>query len=181
MEKIVFKTTEELKKLLCQNFTEQGCILTTKSAAKCNKKSRETKEPYESVFSNEIICITTRPVIVGASYKDLLKRYSPKDETSEAAEGTTESLELPWGEWVNGSNSLIFHKDTYYLRVYSVEKGSDKKYLYVDNNSIEEEKLKRLDEFLPPKKEEEQKVLVNNIKLDSIVSMHFNDLKIEKE
>lgn len=176
METLIYKSQEELKELLTKKFPEQECVLTTKSVVKCNKKSRDTKEPYEDVFNGEIVCQTTRKVIVGASYKELLYRLGTPPESPKDTDEKPDSLELPWGEWVNGANSLITYKDSYYFRVYGIEKGSTKIHTYADGTVVEIEKIKRLNEFLPPKKDDNQKVIVNNIKLDSIVAITFTDL-----
>lgn len=179
MDILTFSTDEELKDLLSGNLEEQECILTTKAIPKCTKKSRETKEPYDEIFSKEIVCVTTRKVIVGANYRDLLSRYS---ESIEGEGVDRDPMQLPWGEWVSGSNSLIAHKETFYFRVYGVEKGSEKCYIYNDGSRIEEDRVSRLSEFLPTSREgDEQKVIVNNLKLNTITKLEFNDRILERK
>lgn len=180
MENIIFSTDEELKDLLLNNMEEQECKLTTISYPKCTKKSRLDKESFEDVFTDQIICVSIRNVIIGANYRELLKRYGTGDMGSEGEE--SKPMELPWGEWVNGTNVLIQHKDNYYLRVYGVDKNCKKWYIYSNGNDIEKENFKRLDEFLPLERENdgEQKVIVNNIKLSNIKVLELNDKKIER-
>ena len=179
MKHIVFTKDEELKDLLFNKIEEQECKLITMSYPKCTKKSRIDKELFESVFSDEIVCISIRNVIIGANYRELLKRYATTDVSIESE---NKPMELPWGEWVNNTNILITHKDSYYLRVYIVDKNCKKYYIYSNGSDIEKEKFKKLDEFLPLEKENdnEQKVIVNNIKLSNINTIEFKDKKIER-
>ncbi|MCK9442855.1 MAG: hypothetical protein M0Q13_15710 [Methanothrix sp.] len=179
MKHIVFTKDEELKDLLFNKIEEQECKLITMSYPKCTKKSRIDKELFESVFSDEIVCISIRNVIIGANYRELLKRYATTDVSIESE---NKPIELPWGEWVNNTNILITHKNNYYLRVYSVDKNCKKYYIYSNGSDIEKEKFKKLDEFLPLEKENdnEQKVIVNNIKLSNINTIEFKDKKIER-
>jgi hypothetical protein len=170
-----FKTDEELKNLLLSKIGEQLCKITTVSSPKCTKKSRLDKELFESIFSNEIICINIKNVVIGASYRDILKKYNiATNEDNSKEEG--KSLELPWGEWVSGTNILIFHKDNYYLRVYNVDKSCQKCYIYSDGSNIEENSANRLNEFLPIEKEN----LINNVKLSNIKKIEFSDRTYER-
>jgi hypothetical protein len=113
-------------------------------------------------------------VIIGANYRDLLERYDSFISENE------EEFKLPWGEWLDGSNVLIFHKDKYYLRTYIVEKNDKKCYIYNSGNQIEEDKRERLNEFLPIERENNKKVIVNNIKLSNIFRIEFSDLILER-
>jgi hypothetical protein len=169
VEHIYFKTDNELKDLLFNKIEEQECKLTTISYPKCTKKSRLDKELFESVFLNEIVCINIKNVIVGANYRDILKKYGITTEESEP-------LELPWGEWVNGTNVLIFHKDNYYLRIYNIDKKGQKHYVYANNIEIDNNAIKRLDEFLPIEKES----IINNVKLSNIKKIEFVDKIFER-
>jgi hypothetical protein len=174
VEFISFNEDAELKELLFKNFEEQECIITTKSSPKCTKKSRETGELFTDIFSKEIVCKSIRKVLVGSNYRKLINKFS--QDYVEDFNLKNLPLDLPWGEWVEGSNSLIYYKETYYFRVYSIEKGAIKCYIYNDGKMIENDKNERLSEFLPIEKEDTtQKVLVNNIKLSSILRLQFND------
>lgn len=169
VEHIYFKTDNELKELLLKEIQEQVCKITIVSSPKCTKKSRLDKELFESVFLNEIVCINVKNVIVGANYRDILKKYGITTEESEP-------LELPWGEWVNGTNVLIFHKNNYYLRIYNTDKKGQKHYVYVNGIEINANAIKRLDEFLPIEKEN----IINNIKLSNIKKIEFADKIFER-
>ena len=169
-----FTTNEQLKDLLLKNIEEQECRIITHSIPKCTKKSRSTKELFMDVFSDDIICVSDRNVIIGANYRDLLeKHYGPRSEIEQG-------FELPWGEWVEGSNVLIFHKGQYYLRVYMVEKNEENFYIYNNGNEIEKDKKERLNEFLPTERENDKKVIVNNIKLSSIFRIEFDGSILER-
>jgi hypothetical protein len=170
----IFLTNGSLEEFLRGELPEQRCTITTKSAPKANKKSRITKELFENVFDKGIICQSTRDVLIGVSYKEMLSRYPKEGEQDQVL--ITEESKLPWGEWVEGSNSLIVNKDEYYLRVYQVEKGSMKLYIDKYGNTIGDEKVLRLNEFLPPEKEDsDKKFIVNMIKLSSIEKIEFED------
>jgi hypothetical protein len=172
---VVFSTNDLLKEFLSGNLSEQRCTITTKSALKGNKKSRVTKELFESVFDDGVQCVSTRNVLIGVSYRDMLDRY-PKDDVPTGQEVITEESKLPWGEWVEGSNSLILHKGEYYLRVYQVEKGSIKTYVNNQGSPIPNEKILRLDEFLPADKEDsDKKFIVNTLRVSSIERIEFED------
>lgn len=173
-EHIYFKTDDELKSLLLNKIEEQVCKIITTSSPKCTKKSRINKESFESIFTNEIFCVNTKNVVIGANYRDILKRYRINNEAEDSNDSN--SLELPWGEWVSGTNVLIFHKDNYYLRVYNVDNNNQKCYIYSNGKNIESNSFKRLDEFLPIEKES----LINNIKLSNIKKIEFTDKTIER-
>lgn len=174
IEHIYFKTDEELKNLLLNKIEEQICKIVTISSPKFTKKSRINKESFESIFSNEIFCINTKSVVIGANYRDILKKYSSNNEIENSND--SKSLDLPWGEWVSGTNVLIFYKDNYYLRVYNVDNNSQKCYIYSNGKNIGINSFKRLDEFLPIEKES----LINNIKLSNIKKIEFTDKILER-
>jgi hypothetical protein len=157
---------------------ESEAILTIDSNPKLLKKSRNNKQAITEVFSKEIVCQKIRKAIIGASYKNLLEKFSPEKINEEQSE----PKELPWGMWVEGSNILITHKDSYYLRIYLTETNSSKTYLYSNGDSIDEYKMERLEEFLPASKDydETQKVIVNTVKLESIQRMEFYSFIIER-
>lgn len=179
MVEIFFLEDNELKEILIDNTKEIDIGITTKVIPKVIQKSRKNKELYSDIFEKEIVCISVRRVIVGANYKDLLIRNSDPSKVDTILK---ESFKLPWGEWIENNNTLIKHKDNYYLRVYSIDNNIEKTYTYIDGTEIGDSKMKRLIEFLPKKRNsnDDKKVIVNNLKLSTIIEIIIDDYIIKR-
>jgi hypothetical protein len=104
-----------------------------------------------------------------------------------------ETGSLPWGEWVEGSRTLILHKGEYYVRMYPNKETflanlTEAKYFFVYSDGREVEMTKEEVEiakpaFFPVEKEkktllegsfDEAKPPVNTVKLESIQEIRMN-------
>ena len=87
-------------------------VIVTKKAEKLLKKNRVTKEqcPYAEVVKDSII-----EGYVGKSYKDIIN----EELVAKNKAADFEPNSLPFGEWIENSNTIIKHKDKYYLRFYT--------------------------------------------------------------
>jgi hypothetical protein len=64
MKNEIILTYNQLLESLQGDLKETKCTIATKSAPKNNKKSRITKELFESVFDRGVLCRTTRKVLI---------------------------------------------------------------------------------------------------------------------
>jgi hypothetical protein len=179
---VEFKTDEDIIDIILNNTAEQVCEVSTRKLEKLNKKSRLVKEDTaDAVFGKPVYCTATRNVIICAEYSELRKRSGEIVESEAAPDGINVRHELPWGEWVQGSNNqIISHKESFYLRTYLADKISTKEYTYEDGSKLEQDKINRLSEFQPPvssSDKEDVKVIVNNITIGSILSITINYTK----
>lgn len=182
---VEFKNDEDIINIILDNNVEQVCTITTKKLEKLNKKSRLVKEDtFEKVFGQQIYCTTTRDVIICADPNDLRIRLGEVVESEVKSEDVKH--ELPWGEWVQGSNyQIITHKDNFYLRTYLADTFFGKTYTYEDGKLVESDELSRLHEFQPPvqsdnnnsSNENDNKVIVNNITIGNILSIVIGDVR----
>lgn len=155
-----------------KEWKETPVLVITKSPVKHIKKSRETKEPWSDIFGEDVYIVKKQKMLIGASYKDLLKRF---DLLTEEKAKTDERV-LPWGQWVKNSNVLIEHKGNFYLRLYSFSEDTPEiKYVFEDNEPVPEDKLKRLSEFKQKSKPSDKRFKVQTVKISSIKTLKVLD------
>ena len=120
------------------------------------KKDRVTKEqcPYKDIFK-----LVSLIVGIGYSYKTGVNNRREKEDL----EKDFVPKELPWGEWVEGSNVLITHKDNMYIRFYTDYANNPIKnqYIDLDGNLYQYEELKN---YLQKKQDNKSQGLDNPVK-----------------
>ena len=87
--------------------------LVTITEPKCIKFSRTTGAPFESIFKGKIYKKAIRYASLGYDYEKSVNNRLAK----EGQKKDFESFPLPWGEWVEGSKTVISHKGVMYARI----------------------------------------------------------------
>ena len=146
--------------------------LVTQTEPELRKTGRETGRliPWKKVtkFSRQV---------VGVGYE-----YSKSVNNELTKEGKASNFvarELPWGEWLDGSKTIITHKGKNYVRVtFNANNPPHTEYKDEKGRLIEYAELK---EFLPVKGESRQgtdnPIRVATYSLDSILEFRFNGIR----
>lgn len=173
----IFQNDEQLVEAI-QGY--KGCSMATMETItepKMNKKSRVDGTPTAEFFNGTVVCEGRRFVSIGNTYETAVNNRRDK----EGGEKDFEAMELPWGEWYNGSRIILQHKGSFYLRASYLNANSPKteKVYKVNGKVLTEDQAARLHEFLPPKKGSsrqgvENEVIVNSTKIANVIRLKFD-------
>jgi len=125
---------------------KKTCVsLITCKDAKLLKKSRLTKNP--TPYTGMVVVTTITNLFIGEHYTNAVN----KTRIDEGKPADFEVGKLPFGQWLNGSSTIIVDGDKYYLRTLSFadEPSTSKKYYYDALQNRHE--LDELGEYLPAK------------------------------
>lgn len=189
------KTAEELRDMIAHFEGFSWGSMKTRTILKTNKKSRVDKSLASDLFGESgIVALGEKSLGVGYDYRTSVNNQREREEMDKDFEPS----HLPFGKWMNGSKVIIVHtpkdaiKERYYLRVTYNSANPNKSELRVNNGKdpLGKEQRKRLHEFLPPKRDDdntkspqgtEKAIVVRTFDLNNVLELKFGGDTFIKE
>jgi hypothetical protein len=155
------------------------CNVLTSKAAKTLKKDRQTGMPFDGTI--EIEGRYNGAIANIGGYGTMVNNRRIKEDKAD----NFVSMELPWGQWVESSKTLIEHKGNLYLRQYLVAASETHGVTKAYRLNGVATSAKALPDVLPAKRKSggrqglENPVIVVAHRLDSIVGLNIDGEQYE--